>query len=361
MRARRGEGGVASGDDGRRDQHATVAVADCTIGTSFAVQRPKMTALLTQPPSPASLGAPEHRHPSTWLPFDYQRVPGPIRFWLSRRLLGRGVASVSPEVAFARDQPLAAGEAVSWPLSARAALGLSHDLDTARALDPTERLLDLEERLGVRSTLFLPGELAEQHAARVRGWQARGFELGLHDVRHDNRLPDLDAAALADRLARIAATAAAFEMRGFRAPSFWIRAPIIERLPAPLAYDSSLPSLRAGTHAGRVAGAGTCRPFRVGRLWELPVSLPVDDDLLRAGLRGDAGRAVLAGWLAAVQARGGVAVYVDHQEPHLSGNARARAALEALLRGHASAGELWIAPLGAIARHLGFPAPANAE
>lgn len=290
------------------------------------------------------------------MPFDYQRVPGPIRFWLSRWSSVGGGSLVEPEVAFARDVVRACDAvALPWPAPARAALGLSHDVDTARGLDPAERLLDLEERLGVRSTIFLPGELAERHEARIRGWQARGFEVGLHDVRHDNRLPDLDEPMLARRLDRIAAVASAFGMRGFRAPSFWIRAATLARLPPPLVYDSSLPSLRGAPRASRIAsagGTGTCRPFRIGRVWELSVTLPVDDDLLRAGLGAPERLATLARWIAAVSERGGAAIFVDHQEPHLSGNARGHAALEAWLRAHAGAAELWVAPLGAIARRL---------
>lgn len=295
---------------------------------------------------------PRSGHPSTWLPFPYQRVPGTVRLALSRWLMGsRAVPAHPPADAFHRDDPTSATPS-PWPAGARAVLALSHDIDTHRGVAQVAPLLDMEESLGVRSTLFLPGEIAACRADAVRGWQARGFEIALHDVRHDNRLASLAEPDLERRLSEIARAATTFGMRGFRAPSLWMRAAIAARLPAPLAYDSSFVSFRPTPRFTADRGLGTCHPFRVGQLWELPVSLPLDDDLLRAGVPREGRARALAGWVAAIAARGGVALHVDHVEPHLSGNHAGRAAHRDWVTSVQRDPTIWIAPLGDVVSHL---------
>ncbi len=290
----------------------------------------------------------------TSLPVPYQLVPGRLRLAASRVLVGSGAAArFTPALAFAKDDEAPpAIAAPSWPGAACAALALTHDIDTRRGLAQVEALLDIEERAGVRSTLFLPGELADRFADRVRGWQTRGFEVGLHDVRHDNRLADLIESRLAARVARIGAAARAFGMRGFRAPSLRIREETIGELPVPLRYDSSLPSYRPAFRSTPARGSRTCRPFRIGRVWELSASLPFDDDLLRWGHSFDEFPAILGSWVNAVAARGGVAVYADHLEPHLSGSDAGRAAYRRFLERHRTGGSLWVATLGEVVRFL---------
>ena len=45
-------------------------------------------------------------------------------------------------------------------------------------------LLDLLDRVGVRSSFFIPGRVAERHPARVEEIVARGHEIGHHGYTH---------------------------------------------------------------------------------------------------------------------------------------------------------------------------------
>ena len=294
------------------------------------------------------------RHPSGRLPFSYQRLPGPLRFWLSRWLIGgEPLSTVDLRRSLERDpiDPATQG-APGWPGGRRVALGLSHDVDTDRGVAEVAPLIELEARLGVRSTLFVPGDVAVRHERLVRAWQARGWEVALHGARHDNRLASLEGAALEQRLADIHGLARRFGMRGFRAPSFWVCEAQLSRLGPPLVYDSSVPAHRPATRISPERGARTCRPFRVGAVLELPVALPLDDDLLREGLPHTRFHEVRARYVAGVAARGGVAVLADHTEPHLSGHRLARAAYAASIERFLDDGAIWMAPLLDIAVHF---------
>jgi peptidoglycan/xylan/chitin deacetylase (PgdA/CDA1 family) len=138
-----------------------------------------------------------------------------------------------------------------------------------------ERMADLEEKYGFRSLWNL--SLAQYPidwniAERLR---ARGFELGAHGLAHDGKLfrSEADFAQLAPLLNR---RAQEHELRGFRSPSTLRRAEWIGTMP--FDYDSSF----ADTDPYEPQPGGTCSlfPFHLGRLIELPYTLPQDHTLI---------------------------------------------------------------------------------
>ena len=297
------------------------------------------------------------RHLSSLLPVPYHKVPAKLRFALSRILLGGGesAAAVDFAVAYANDhQPWRA----PWQerqAGACAALSLTHDVDTGRGFDQIQAVVDVEGELGMRSTVFVVGELLERLAPRLADIRAQGWEIGLHGLVHDNRLPSLEGAALERRVHAICDLARALDLGGFRAPSLWIREQNIEAVARAFRYDSSVPSFRAASRLAPQRGAYSCRPFGVGATWEIPVSLPLDDDLARAGLNGRVRFDEIDRWIDAVVERAGVAVYLDHLEPHLSGNPKARDAYRSWLARVSKDPRLWIAPMCDVAAALGAP------
>src|SRR5215831_14791622 len=76
-----------------------------------------------------------------------------------------------------------------WPQGKKFALVLTHDVEGVAGLARCRDLMKLEIELGVRSSFNfvpeggykLPGELREELTAN-------GFEVGIHDLRHDGRL-----------------------------------------------------------------------------------------------------------------------------------------------------------------------------
>ena len=76
-----------------------------------------------------------------------------------------------------------------WPDGKRFAFVLTHDVEGAVGLERCRRLAELEVSLGVRSSFnFVPeGEYRVSREFRDR-FSEEGFEVGIHDLRHDGKL-----------------------------------------------------------------------------------------------------------------------------------------------------------------------------
>jgi len=153
----------------------------------------------------------------------------------------------------------------------------------------------------------------------VLAWLAeRGFEIGLHGYNHDNRLSFLPETRLRRRLERCRELMTRYSIRGFRSPS-WLRNGRLMRVLADyVQYDCSCLDFDWLCPAGS-GGVLSASPFRVGRLVEIPTTLPFEAPVCAGADPSEApaywGRKI--DWLVAV---GGQAVVVTHPEPHYSGN-----------------------------------------
>jgi peptidoglycan/xylan/chitin deacetylase (PgdA/CDA1 family) len=195
---------------------------------------------------------------------------------------------------------------------------LTHDIDTAAGFAFVRGIAELELSVGVRSSWnILAGRYAIDHG--VLEWLAeRGFEIGLHGYNHDNRLSYLPERQLRRRLERCRALVSRYAIRGFRSPS-WLRSGRLMRVLADyVRYDSSCLDFDWLCPAGR-GGVLTASPFRVGRLVEIPTTLPFEAPVCAGADPSDAPvywqRKIE--WLVEV---GGQAVAVTHPDPHYSGN-----------------------------------------
>lgn len=76
-----------------------------------------------------------------------------------------------------------------WPNGKRFALVLTHDVESQKGLERCQELMDLDKRLGFRSSFnFVPeGEYATPKELRD-SLTSNGFEVGVHDLRHDGKL-----------------------------------------------------------------------------------------------------------------------------------------------------------------------------
>jgi len=76
-----------------------------------------------------------------------------------------------------------------WPDGKKFALVLTHDVESSRGLEKCRQLMDLEKKLGFRSSFnFIPeGEYRVSRELREELIQ-NGFEVGVHDLRHDGKL-----------------------------------------------------------------------------------------------------------------------------------------------------------------------------
>jgi hypothetical protein len=241
----------------------------------------------------------------------------------------------------------ARGERPRWPAGQRAALLLTHDVDTAAGAARIAAFAELERGLGVRSAFCVCSHHYPLDLDLLVRLDAEGFEVASHGYDHDNRLAFRPEA---ERAARLDAILARFRPRlplaGFRSPSL-LRTPVLlSSLAGRFAWDSSIPDVDLEGEGG----CGTVLPFRIGPLVELPVTLPMESSLL---YRGDSPSRVFERWtekLAWIRAVGGVAVAVLHTEPALGGHPE-------LLRRYAdwvakAPPDLWITTPRELVRHL---------
>jgi glycosyltransferase involved in cell wall biosynthesis len=78
---------------------------------------------------------------------------------------------------------------VGWPKGKNFALVLTHDVEGPRGLAACEKLMALEEQLGFRSSFnFIPEGSYRVHRDLREKLANQGFEVGVHDLRHDGKL-----------------------------------------------------------------------------------------------------------------------------------------------------------------------------
>jgi glycosyltransferase involved in cell wall biosynthesis len=76
-----------------------------------------------------------------------------------------------------------------WPDKKRFAFVLTHDVENSAGLAKCRRLMELEERLGFRSSFnFIPEGDYKVPAELRDELLEKGFEIGVHDLRHDGKL-----------------------------------------------------------------------------------------------------------------------------------------------------------------------------
>lgn len=187
----------------------------------------------------------------------------------------------------ARDWPVMASAGAmpdgwpGWPEGKDFAVILTHDVEGPLGLERCMRLLEMEAKLGFRSSFNLIPEGSYRSTEALRDEITRaGFEVGVHDLHHDGSLfrswKSFEAAAT-----RINTYLHAWKAAGFRAGFMfhnleWIKALDIE-------YDAS--TFDTDPFEPQPDGMGTIFPFwvegRDGRngYVEMPYTLPQDATL----------------------------------------------------------------------------------
>ncbi|MDX6433923.1 MAG: peptidoglycan-N-acetylglucosamine deacetylase [Streptosporangiaceae bacterium] len=265
---------------------------------------------------------------------------------------------------------------VAWPEGTTSAASFTFDLDAESAvlsshpraatrlsvmshqaygpLTGLPRLLRILERQGVRATFFVPGYTAHRHPDSVRAIAAAGHEIAHHGYLHEPLIDvaeDTEAAILDRGLAALEEVAGVRPV-GYRAP-MWELTYNSPRLLADrgFLYDTSLMDADVPYE---LAAGGT------RSIIEIPVHWGLDDweqycylpDISGSGLIESPDKAV-AVWRAefeAMRRENGCFVLTNH--PFLSGRPGRAAALEALIEQVAGCADVWLAPLGDIARHV---------
>jgi hypothetical protein len=162
-----------------------------------------------------------------------------------------------------------------WPDDHSFAFVLTHDVESAAGAAFVPRLAELEERLGFRSSFNFVPERYRVDPALLSALRQRGFEIGVHGLKHDGRLFSSQR-IFTRRAAKINEYLHAWAATGFRAPYThrnpeWLQALDIE-------YDLSF--FDTDPYEPMPGGAMSIWPFLLGSFVELPYTLVQDHTLM---------------------------------------------------------------------------------
>lgn len=264
---------------------------------------------------------------ATRLPISYRAIPGP-----ARRLIAGAIGRLR------RLQQAKWAEFPGWPLDLSAdvladlagesagRIGpttpvlLTHDIDSAEGLSNlVAQFLAIEEAAGARSANYVVPFAWPLDHGLIAEAQARGHEIGVHGYDHSGKTPFMDEAGRRARLSEGSGFGARYGAAGYRAPSLMRTRALINDLAELYRYDSSIPT-SGGPFPVANSGCASARPWRIGGIWEIPLSLPRDGSLR---FLGHSPAEIARLWIdcANLIARsGGVVVLLTHCESGFSGN-----------------------------------------
>lgn len=163
-----------------------------------------------------------------------------------------------------------------WPAGCRWALVLTHDIETARGQAYVRKVADLEESLGFKSCFNFVPERYELDYPLMQELRERGFEIGVHGLKHDGKLFNSQTNFM-KRAARINTYLKEFGALGFRSP-LTLRNP--EWMQA-LEVDYDLSFFDTDPYEPMPGGVMSIWPFMIGKFIELPYTLPQDCTLFQ--------------------------------------------------------------------------------
>lgn len=203
-----------------------------------------------------------------------------------------------------------------WPDAMSSAAIVTHDVETKSGRDFCDRLMDIDESFGVRSSFQIVPEVRYAvPSSLLEGIRNRGFEVNVHDLNHDGHLFQNQEEFLR-RVAKINHYLEAYGACGFRAAVMYRNQEWYEALEA--AYDMSVPN--AAHLDPQRGGCCTVMPYFIGNLVELPVTTTQD-----YGLFNILGRYDIELWkeqIDLVKAKHGLISFIVHPDYVIENRAR---------------------------------------
>jgi hypothetical protein len=162
-----------------------------------------------------------------------------------------------------------------WPEGHQACAMMTHDVETAEGLEFTEELMNINDRHGVKSSFqLIPAARYTVTDAVVEKIRSRGFDVNVHDLKHDGHLFD-DADGFGKAAGEINEHGVRFGSKGFRSGALYRNQEWYGALR--FRYDMSVPNC-AHLDPQR-GGCCTVMPYFVGDILEIPVTATQDYSL----------------------------------------------------------------------------------
>jgi peptidoglycan/xylan/chitin deacetylase (PgdA/CDA1 family) len=267
--------------------------------------------------------------PSSRLPISYHLLPAWLRAFIGSAIGGmkrRQVAQwadfpgwpIDLSTDFLADLFFATGHS---PFAGKAIpVLLSHDIDSPKGLRTlVSRFLDIEERVGARSINYVIPCAWQLDVGLLDEVQRRGHEIGTHGYDHSNRTPFAEPSERRYRLEAARPLVERYGITGYRAPSLLRTEALLIDLASFYRHDSSVPTA-GGLFPVPNNGCASARPWRIGRLWEFPLTLPRDGSLRFLGYKPAHIGRLWRETAETVVRSGGIISLLTHCEAHFTGN-----------------------------------------
>jgi hypothetical protein len=162
-----------------------------------------------------------------------------------------------------------------WPDGHQTCAVMTHDVETAAGLNFADELMNINDRHSIKSSFqLIPAARYTVTEAVVQKIRNRGFDVNVHDLKHDGHLFDRADQFRSDA-EQINAHGVRFGSRGFRSGALYRNQDWYGALH--FRYDMSVPNC-AHLDPQR-GGCCTVMPYFVGDLLELPVTVTQDYSL----------------------------------------------------------------------------------
>jgi hypothetical protein len=159
-----------------------------------------------------------------------------------------------------------------WPRGARGCVMMTHDVETRSGRDACSELMDIDDSFGIKASFeIIPEERYKVSPDFLDTIRRRGFEVAVHDLKHDGRLFDSHSGFLS-RAGKINQYAKDYGANTFRSA-------VLYRQPEWLgafhfSTDMSIPNV-AHLDPQR-GGCCTVMPYFIGNMLELPMTTTQD-------------------------------------------------------------------------------------
>jgi len=225
-----------------------------------------------------------------------------------------------------------------WPDSFRSCAIITHDVEDTDGKDFCGQLMDLDESFGFHSSFqVVPEDRYPVSKSYLNSIASRGFEVNVHDLKHDGRLY-AEHEEFLRRAESINHYIREFQAEGFRSGILYRNADWYDAFA--FSYDMSIPNV-AHLDPQR-GGCCTVMPYFIGKIVELPVTCTQDYTLFQ--ILGDYSIELWKKQIALVQEQCGLISLIVH--PDYIMEQRAQDTYKALL-GHLAAmratGSIWAA------------------
>jgi len=195
-----------------------------------------------------------------------------------------------------------------WPDDFRCCAIMTHDVEGLSGRDFCPQLMDLDESVGFHSSFqIVPENRYPVPKSYLNSIVSRGFEVNVHDLKHDGRL-FADHEEFLRRANRINNYAKEYGAQGFRSGILYRNADWYDAFE--FSYDMSIPNV---AHLDpQHGGCCTVMPYFIGKIVELPLTCTQDYTLFQ--ILGDYSIELWKKQIALVREKQGLISFIVHPD-----------------------------------------------